>query len=145
MAASIKAAAAMLGCSEAQLKDAKARGSKGFRSNGSVCIPEVAEWLKENPQQGADDKKKLECRRLVAQCEKLEHELALARRDALTKIEVNECLAKAVAQFTSVLKSREGDAPMWSGLPPSDIQKRVRSQNESILLELQSAFRALAA
>lgn len=145
LAPSLESAAAQIGCAKSDLTRAKASGSKAFKPNGSVSIPEVTQWLKDNPPSGESTSKAvLECRRLIAQCEKLEHDLAKARREVIPRDEYITNNARAVAEFWGALRSLEGNAPTWSGLPGHEIQQRVKALIRETMGTLQGRFESLA-
>lgn len=145
MAASLSAAAAMLECSSVALKKAKKKGAPGFRANGSVCISELRPWLESNLDQleGSDDKAALECRRLIAQCERLEfqNEIEKGKYTPNHKIE-SDGMALGVLVNTECMRFVV-DAPTWAGLPPEEISKRAKEIHRKVLDTFRNAFQKI--
>ena len=141
MAASISAAAAMMECSTVALKQAKKNGAPGFRSNGSVCISELRPWLEENRDAlGGDEKSSLECRRLLAQCEKLEFQNEVERGTFTHNDLLREQGMRIGATTRSELLRFKADVPTWEGLPAAEMERRVSTMNDSICKSLNDAL-----
>jgi uncharacterized protein YceK len=141
MAASISAAAAMLGCSVVVLKKAKKEGAPGFRANGSVCISELKPWLEENLDRlsESDSKEALECRRLLAQCKKLEfqNEVELGSYTPNDKVRSDGMALGALVDSETM--RFVSDVPTWAGLPAEEMEKRTKDLREKIRAAFRSA------
>jgi len=143
MAASLSAAAAMLDCHASVLKRAKKAGAPGFRPNGSVCITELKPWLAEHAEDvdgTMSHKEELECRRLVAQCEKLEFQNEV-ERGTYTH---NDIIAEQGRRIGSATRSEllrfKADVPTWEGLKAAEMERRVSVLIDSICKTLNSAL-----
>lgn len=142
MAASLSAAAAILECSISILKKAKKLGAPGFRSNGSVCISELRPWLEANMERiaGDDSKEALECRRLIAQCEKLEYQNEVERGNYTHNDIVHSHGLQLGALVDSETMRFVADAPTFAGLPPDEIERRVKALREKMRAEFRRAI-----
>lgn len=141
MASSLSAAAAMLECSARLLKNAKRSGAPGFRANGSVCISELKPWMEENAESlEENDKEALECRRILAQCEKLEYQNEVERRKYTHNDILREQGIRIGHATRTALLRLKSDAPTWEGLPADEIERRVEAQIESICADLHESI-----
>lgn len=146
---SIKHAAALLKeragieCSPSRLRAVVNALPGSARKHGRIAMAPLLAAMKAVPIEGEETKEALEKRRLRAQCERYEHELALARRQSIPITEVLESDARAVAEFRAALNVLRGDAPRWSGLPPHEIEQRVSHHIQTALAGLEEMFRKL--
>ncbi len=87
-----------------------------------------------------DDKEALECRRILAQCEKIEFQ-NLVERGRFTANDVirDHGLRVGHATRTSLLRLK-ADAPTWEGLPAAEIEGRVSNLIELICGDLHDAL-----
>lgn len=146
MAASIGAAAAMLGCSLPVLKRAKKAGAAGFRANGSVNVTELREWLAANPaDEEGESKEALECRKLKLQCERLEHDLAVTRGEYTHNDKIREDNLRIGAATRAALQTLKGDVPTWEGLSAAEMQIRIEERVDRICVDLHDAHSRLYA
>lgn len=143
MAASLSAAAAMLECHPSVLKRAKKMGAPGFRANGSVSITDLKPWIIEHAEDvdgTMSDKEELECRRLVAQCEKLEFQNEVERGQYTH----NEILLQQGRRIGSATRSEllrfKSDVPTWEGLPAAEMERRVSALIDNICRTLNNAL-----
>lgn len=138
MAASLSAAAAMLETHVSVLKRAKKAGAPGFRANGSVCISELKPWLAENLDSlnNNESKEALECRRLLAQCEKLEFQNEVERGKYTHNDSIREQGARIGAATRSELLRFKADVPTWEGLSAAEMERRVDRLIDSICKNL---------
>jgi hypothetical protein len=143
MAASLSAAAAQLDCSPSVLKKAKKAGAPGFRANGSVCISELRPWLEENLESLTDGESKeaLECRRLLAQCEKLEYELAVTRGEYIHRSQYEADAIKVADLFRTELLAFHADQVTWEGLAAVERDKRGKERVRVTMENLKRALR----
>jgi hypothetical protein len=143
MAASLSAAAARLECHPTVLKNAKKAGAPGFRPNGSVCISELKPWLAENAEAvdgSGSRKEELECRRLLAQCEKLEFQNEV-ERGLYTHNDVIADQGRRIGAATRAELLRfKADVPTWEGLKASEMERRVSVLIDSICKTLNNAL-----
>jgi hypothetical protein len=145
MAATIGAAAAMLGCDLIDLQQAKKNGAPGFRANGSVNITEVREWL-ETHQASANEpmtEKALKLRKLLRQCEKLEEELAISRGKHTPNEIIKRDLFRIGAATRAAMTKLQTDVPNWEGLSAPAMQARMDERCDKICQELHDATSAL--
>lgn len=139
MAASIGAAAGMLECHLSALQQAKKDGCPAFRSNGSVNITELRAWLEERPAQPVVNKAQLECRRLLAQCEKIEHGNEVERGLYTHNDAIKADMLRIGSATRAALQTLKADAPTWEGLAAAEIERRVSERIDSICADLHDA------
>ena len=144
MAASMHAAASILECSLPDLKRAKRAGAPGFRANNSVCISELKPWLAEHLSEMTDEesgsKEALECRRLLAQCEKIEFQNEV-EKGAYTHNDLLTQQGRRIGAATrSELLRFKSDVPTWEGLSAAEMERRVSALIDSICRTLNDAM-----
>jgi hypothetical protein len=142
MAASLSAAAAQLDCAPSVLKRAKKAGAPGFRPNGSVCISELKTWLQKHSEDvdgTSSQKEELECRRLVAQCEKLEFQNEVEKGLYTHNDKLREQGRRIGGATRSELMRFKADCPTWEGLTAVEIERRVDALIDLICRNLNSA------
>lgn len=129
MASSMGHASALLDTPLPILKKAKRAGAPGFRSNSSVCITELKPWLEANIEtltaENPEGKETLECRRLLAQCEKLEFQNSVERGQYIHLEEIERQARVVAATTRNEFLRIKADAPTWAGLDPAEIDRRV--------------------
>lgn len=130
----------MLGCDVSVLKRAKRDGAPGFRSN-RVYLDEVKTWLDENPVHLDDDTKEgLERRKLRAQCEKLEHELAVTRGQYRHINDIRNDAMRVADLVRVEFLSFLGDLTTWEGLPAVELHERGKKRVNQSLQMLKDAL-----
>ena len=144
MAASLSAAAVILECSPSALKKAKRAGAPGFRANNSVCISELKPWLSENLDQMTTEesgsKEALECRRLLAQCEKIEFQNEVEKGSYTHNDLLTQQGRRIGAATRSELLRFKSDVPTWEGLAAAEMERRVSALIDSICRTLNDAM-----
>ena len=108
-----------------------------------MCISELKTWLQEHAEDAAGKlppKEELECRRLVAQCEKLEFQNEV-EKGLYTH---NDSLREQGRQIGSATRSElmrfKADCPTWEGLTAVEIERRVDALIDSICRNLNNAM-----
>ena len=131
-APSMANAAARIGCGLPALKRAKAGGCNGFRGC-RVNLRIATEWLKDNKPAAEDHSKEaLEIRRLLAQCLKLEFELAATKKLYISLEHAQAQALRIGGAIRTELNRIVSDAPTWEGLRAADIEERAAALVRSI-------------
>jgi len=140
MAATLSAAASMMECHVSVLKRAKKAGSPGFRANGSVNLTELKPWLEENLDSldDSDSKEALECRRLLAQCEKLEFQNEVEKGNYTHNSVVADQAIRAASATKSELMRFTAEVPTWEGLSAADLEKKTKALVDSVCRNLNN-------
>jgi hypothetical protein len=140
---SLKSAAAMLGCSIADLKRAKASGCDGFKG-GRVYFDKVEPWLKSNlppePDDDLEEKEILERRKLREQVLTVRRNREILEGKYTANDTIRAECVKAVAVIRGELARLKVDAPAWEGMPAPEIESRIGALIDSICANLRETF-----
>lgn len=148
VADSLRAAVAILKTHDIQLsvdrlKKMKADGCPAFRS-GRVHIRELLQWLQSNPEaestEGEESKEALERRRLLAQCEKLEHELAVTRGEYIHRSQFESDAIRVADLVRTEFLAFHADQVTWAGLDEVERDRRGKARVRESLGNLKKAL-----
>jgi hypothetical protein len=139
---SMRAAATELNTTISVLKRLKAKNAAGFRANGNVDLDELTAWMRDHKaeQSDANDKEALEMRKLKAQCEKLEHELAVSRGDYIHRSDMESDAIRVADLVRTELLAFHADQVTWEGLPAVERDKRGKECVRRFMSNLKGAL-----
>ena len=144
MARNIKAAAAKLELPEVLLRHLRDNGADGFRSNGNVDLDALRLWIEKNPDalktSGVLDPALERALLVRARRERVEHDLAVTRRDYIHADEIKRTAMRYVGYMKTRLLATETNIPIQmrveAGLAPEqekNLRKILQSENRAIL------------
>jgi hypothetical protein len=135
----LAAAAARLGVDVTLLRSLRSSGSRAF-DHGRVNIDLVRSELDALPApdivDGLEEKGILERRKLRAQYQAAEFNLAVARRDYLLAADVANDMRRISNATRAECLRLVGDAPTWAGLTAAEISARATEWMTSVCLNL---------
>ena len=137
----IAAAAGALNVAQSLLKRMKRDGCSSFRHGRVYIDEEFTKTLKAYlAAQGGkvDSKEKLEIRRLLAQCERIEFQLAVDRREFISSEEVSTAIRNlAEAQKAALLACEDEMPPKLAGLSAPAIKVQLRILTDTFCLKMR--------
>lgn len=138
---SIAQASAAMGVSVKQLRRAKKEGAPGFRGSRvypGELVPWLEEWAKGVGTSPADEMERLERRKLLAECERIELKLQNERGRLYESDEVKGRWLQHMRAARHVLTSiPSGLAPQLAGHPTAVIQRKISEAIEGGLAQLR--------
>ena len=126
-AMNLKHGATILGCPLGEVKKIRDAGCPGF-PHGRPNIPVIRKWMQDNPGAwGGSNEDNLKERKMIAQCQILEHDYKVASGEFIANDEVVRIATAWASQVRAELVLLIGESPTWAGLDAPTLQDRAKN------------------